>query len=130
MSITNIYTDGSCLGNPGAGGWAYCIINENGEICISGSEHDTTNNRMEMMAVIEALKSVNTIDCIIHTDSQLVMKCAKNVWKRKKNLDLWSQYNTVSRGKNIDWIWIKAHNGDKYNEMVDNEARKQAMMIK
>jgi ribonuclease HI len=127
--ITHIYTDGSCIGNPGPGGWAFCIIRPGDtEWCLSVSDSNplTTNNRMEMMAVIRALEYIKETLCTIFTDSKLVMNCAQNIWKRKANKDLWNRYDTASKEKKINWVWIKAHNGNKYNEIVDKMALQEA----
>lgn len=121
-----IYTDGSCIPNPGPGGWAFIIIDENlTEWHGSGNDKSSTNNRMEMMAVIEALKFIQKKRCIIHTDSQYVINCATGKWKRNKNLDLWKKYDKVSLDIKIEWIWVKGHSGDKYNELVDYLAKKE-----
>ena len=126
-----IYTDGSCLLNPGPGGWCACILypDDDREWIIVGGDKETTNNRMELTAVIEALEFVEN-GCTIYTDSQLTIKCAKGEWKRKLNRDLWEKFNKASNGKTIEWNWIKAHNGNKYNEIVDKLANKEAKRIK
>lgn len=126
MSV--IYTDGSCVKN-NAGGWAFCFVDADADWYLSDGVENTTNNRMELMAVIEAIKFVSSKDCIIYTDSQLVKNCAEGVWKRKCNMDLWSLYDIVSMGKNIKYIWVKAHNGDFYNEKVDKLANMEAKKI-
>ena len=128
----NAYTDGSCLKNPGEGGWATVILNNNEvEYLVYGGEDFTSNNRMELKAVIETLKLHNTTDLItIHTDSMYVIKCANGEFKRKKNIDLWEEYDKVSYNKNIKYIWVKGHNGNKFNEIVDDIARSKAMIIK
>ena len=126
-----IYTDGSCLTNPGPGGWCGCILypDEDREWIIVGGEEETTNNRMELTAVIEALGFVGK-ECIIYTDSQWTLKCSKGEWKRKVNLDLWKKFDEVSKDKIIEWNWVKAHNGDEYNELVDKLAREEAKNMK
>jgi ribonuclease HI len=87
----------------------------------------TTNNKMELTAVIEALKMYSqNINFHIFSDSLYVINCAQGKWKRKANLDFWGEYDKVSRGKNIIFEWVKGHNGDKYNEMVDKLAKKGA----
>jgi ribonuclease HI len=127
--MNRIYTDGSCIGNPGKGGWAFIFINkDNDEIHISDYDLNTTNNRMETKAVIEGLKFLSEKEsCIIYSDSQLVINCATNKWKRKSNLDLWKEYDKASYNKNIEFVWVKGHSGNEYNELVDkmafNEAR-------
>lgn len=129
--ITDIYTDGSCLENPGgASGWAFGVLENGKEWFMSGGEQSSTNNRMELLAVIEALKFVQGNEYNIYTDSNLTLKCAKNEWKRKANTDLWSIFDKVSHGKKLNWFWVKAHNGNKYNEIVDQMAKNEAKIIK
>ena len=138
--MIEIYTDGSCLENPGNGGWA-AIINDNGNIKkISGSEKNTTNNRMELSATINALKNIITKEEIhIFTDSQYVKlgitewinKWVKNDWQTAKkedvkNKDLWIDLYKLNKSLNVKWNWIKAHAGDPLNEEVDSLAKKAA----
>ena len=140
--MITIYTDGSCLKNPGNGGWA-AIICTNDEIKkISGSEKDTTNNRMELLATINALKEVNSEDLIeIYTDSKYVKNgitdwihsWIKNNWKTSnkedvKNKDLWVQLHELSNNSKIKWNWVKAHAGNPLNEEVDLLAKKAASL--
>ena len=135
--MIKIYTDGSCLSNPGNGGWA-AIININGEIKkISGNEKNTTNNRMELMAPINALKNINSKDPIeIFTDSKYVKNgitewintWVLNNWKTSKkenvkNKDLWLELHKLNQSLNIKWNWVKAHAGDTLNEEVDMLAK-------
>tara|TARA_B100001250_G_C19653424_1_gene723747 strand:+ start:508 stop:933 length:426 start_codon:yes stop_codon:yes gene_type:complete len=135
-----IYTDGSCLTNPGNGGWA-AIINENNEIKkISGNEKNTTNNRMELLAPINALKTIKPGSVIkIYTDSQYVKngitdwinKWLSNNWKTSKkenvkNKDLWIELYNLNNSLNIQWNWVKAHDGNALNEEVDLLAKKAA----
>ena len=138
--MIEIYTDGSCLENPGNGGWA-AIININGNITkISGSEKNTTNNRMELMAPINALKDLKSQEEInIFTDSQYVKlgitewinSWVKNNWQTSKkeevkNKDLWTELYRLNNSLNVKWNWIKAHAGDPLNEEVDSLAKKAA----
>ena len=138
--MIKIYTDGSCLKNPGNGGWA-AIININGKIKkISGNEKNTTNNRMELMATINALKEMSTRDLIeIFTDSKYVKNgitewvntWISNNWKTSKkedvkNKDLWIELYKLNQSLNIKWNWVKAHAGDPLNEEVDMLAKKAA----
>ena len=138
--MIKIYTDGSCLSNPGNGGWA-AIINIDGEIKkISGNEKNTTNNRMELMAPINALKNINSKDPIeIFTDSKYVKNgitewintWVLNNWKTSKkenvkNKDLWLELHKLNQSLNIKWNWVKAHTGDPLNEEVDMLAKKAA----
>jgi ribonuclease HI len=129
--IQVIYTDGSCMPNPGPGGWGFVVLpfdsNDPNEWHVSGGNDQTTNNRMELTAVIEALDFVkNKNSYRIYSDSMYVIKCAQGIWARKKNIDLWRTYEKVSKNKKIEWVWVKAHNGDKYNEIVDKLAKKEA----
>jgi ribonuclease HI len=129
--IPIIFTDGSCLKNPkGPGGWAFTLIENGRQWTLSGGESSTTNNRMELMAVIEALDFAQGNEYIIHTDSELTMKCATGVYKRKANKDLWDEYDRALGSKKINWVWVKAHNGNPLNEYVDRLARKEAEMLK
>ncbi len=137
---TIIYTDGSCIGNPGPGGWAFNVILDNQEYDVSGGEKDdTTNNRMELTAVIEALTFVpENLDLKIYSDSMYVIngitKWMKN-WKRKnfmqvKNTDLWKRLDKLSENRKISWNYVKAHNGDLKNELVDKLAKSEALKYK
>ena len=140
--MIKIYTDGSCLKNPGNGGWAAIIRTDNEVKKISGSEKDTTNNRMELMATINALKEVNSNDLIeIYTDSKYVKNgitdwihnWIKNNWKTSnkedvKNKDLWVQLHELSNNSKIKWNWVKAHAGNPLNEEVDLLAKKAASL--
>jgi ribonuclease HI len=132
-----IYTDGACSGNPGPGGWGAVILNEEkNEINISGKELSTTNNRMELTAPIMALRKVKKASKItIYTDSTYlkngittwIKNWEKNGWMSKnkkpvKNKDLWVTLNKLSKEQVIDWKWIKAHVGNKYNETADKLA--------
>ena len=138
--MIKIYTDGSCLKNPGNGGWA-AIINDNGDIKrVSGSEKNTTNNRMELLAPINALKEIDSNKEIeIYTDSQYVKlgitewinTWLKNSWKTSKkedvkNKDLWLELYNLNRSLKIKWNWVKAHAGNPFNEEVDLLAKKAA----
>ena len=129
--MIEIYTDGSCLKNPnGPGGWAVCILEDNLEYYLSGNNSSTTNNRMELTAIIEGISCVKEkIECKIYTDSQLCINCATGKWKRKANLDLWNEYDKVSKNKNIKYEWVKGHAGNKYNEIVDKIALEEAKKI-
>ena len=131
-----IYTDGACSGNPGKGGWAAVIINETNEKIISGSENLTTNNRMELTAVIKALELTVTNNITVFTDSKYVKNgiedwinnWKKNGWKTAskgpvKNKDLWEVLDQLKENKNIKWEWVKGHSNDKYNNLVDEKAR-------
>lgn len=117
-----IYTDGSCSPNPGRGGWGFITLGERIWEVNGGSAH-TTNNQMELTAVIEALKFSTSKKLKIFSDSQYVINCAKGNWRRKKNRELWDMFDHASAGRSIAWEWVKAHNGDIYNERVDALAK-------
>lgn len=132
-----IYTDGACSGNPGKGGWAAVIIEDKNEKTISGSEPLTTNNRMELSAVINALKEVGSAELDIYTDSKYVKNGIEswiknwkiNGWMTAakqpvKNKDLWIELDTLVSEKAIGWKWVKGHSNDHYNTIVDEAARK------
>lgn len=141
-----IYTDGSCLGNPGVGGWAFLILRDDGIISQFGSNIYTTNNIMEMTAVLEGMKYMieNNFDTAsIHTDSNYVKqgitlwskKWIVNNWKSStgkpiKNIELWKNIINLNNQLNISWKWVKAHDIDKYNNMVDNIANNAAKQLK
>ena len=140
--MVKIYTDGSCIGNPGKGGWAAIILENKKQKIISGSESYTTNNRMELIAVIKSLKSVKEKEISIITDSQYVkngiegwiFKWKKNGWmtaekKPVKNNDLWLMLEKLSKNKKIKWEWVKGHSSDKFNNKVDEIARNEANNI-
>ncbi len=131
-----IYTDGACSGNPGKGGWAAIILDGKNQLNISGGESKTTNNRMELMAPIMALKKIkNKSEIIIYTDSRYVKdgitgwikKWKINDWKGSnkkpvKNKDLWIKLDNCCKKHNINWKWIKAHSGNKFNDLADELA--------
>ena len=122
-----IYTDGSCLSNPGPGGWAAIILDGASKIILKGREKSTTNNRMEMMAVISGLESVSNDDNVtIYSDSKYVINSITLGWKRKANLDLWKLLDQQLIGKNVEWKWVKGHSGDKYNDEADQIAFSEA----
>ena len=136
--IVEIYTDGACSGNPGPGGWGVVLRYGEKERHLFGGEADTTNNRMELMAAIEGLKTL-TRPCQVRltTDSQYVRKGITEWlagWKRKnwmtaskkpvKNVDLWKRLDTESSRHQVEWCWVKGHSGHPDNEMADELARK------
>ena len=133
MSKVNIYTDGACKGNPGPGGWgAWLIAGENSkELC--GGEPVTTNNRMELMAVIRALQALKrACNVKVYTDSVYVQKGMTEwieSWKKRgwrtadkkpvKNDDLWQELDAIAQQHQIEWLWVKGHAGDAGNERAD-----------
>jgi ribonuclease HI len=133
MTIIDIYTDGACKGNPGPGGWGAFLKSGDHEKDIFGGESQTTNNRMELMAVIEALKTLKNRSRIrLFIDSQYV-KNGINIWisnwkkngwrtsnkKAVKNVDLWMQLDELVPNHEIEWIWVKGHAGNFGNERAD-----------
>ena len=138
--MIKIYTDGSCLGNPGNGGWAAIIIDNNKKIQIKGSKKDTTNNQMELLAPIKALKKIPKGSNVqIFTDSKYVKSgitewihnWKKNGWKTAnkqpvKNKDLWTELDLLTNEFKIKWIWVKGHSTDSLNNEVDLIAREAA----
>ena len=138
--MIKIYTDGSCIENPGNGGWAAIMLINNEKKAISGFKKNTTNNQMELMAAIEALKKIPIGEEVqIYTDSKYVKmgitewikKWSQNNWKtsskkKVKNLELWKELSSISKKHKIKWLWIKGHAGDPINEEVDALAKKAA----
>ena len=134
-----IYTDGACSGNPGPGGWGAVIFdNNNKQKNISGSEENTTNNRMELSAAIMALEEVNmNSEITIYTDStyvkngitEWVLKWKENGWKNSnkepvKNKDLWEKLDNLCKQNIVNWKWVKGHASNKYNNLADELATK------
>ena len=131
-----IYSDGACKGNPGAGGWGALLVADGHRKEICGGEANTTNNRMEMTAVIRALESLKRPSTVeVHTDSQYVQKGVSEWmagWKRRnwrtadgkpvKNQDLWLQLDALSQLHRIEWKWVRGHNGHPENERADELA--------
>ena len=140
MNHINIWTDGSCLTNPGPGGWAYLTNVNNQIIECSGYNLQTTNNRMELQAAIESLKSLTEgFKVTLFTDSQYVQKgitswiykWQKNSWKLSNgnpviNIDLWQELFDTARLHQINWEWVKAHHTNEMNNRVDLLARHAA----
>lgn len=128
-----IYSDGACKGNPGAGGWGALLVTNGHRKEICGGEANTTNNRMEMTAVIRALESLKRPSTVeVHTDSQYVQKGVSEWmagWKRRnwrtadgkpvKNQDLWLQLDALSQLHVIQWKWVRGHAGHPENERAD-----------
>ena len=142
--MLKIWTDGSCLGNPGPGGWAFVATDGKNTAERSGGEQNTTNNRMELMAVIRALTAAHRHSQVeIHTDSQYVKNgmqswiknWRKNNWKTAdkkpvKNQDLWQKLDELANDIKIHWVWVRGHNGEEFNERCDELARGAAEKLK
>ena len=138
--MIKIYTDGSCIGNPGPGGWAVIILDNKNKKIISGKKNNTTNNQMELLAPIKALSNFNKKKSfIIFTDSIYVKEgitkwienWKKNSWKTYgkkpvKNQKLWKKLDELVKFHDVKWEWIKGHSTNIYNNLVDGLARKAA----
>ena len=122
-----IHTDGACKGNPGPGGWGTVIEQNGSQQKLSGSEPQTTNNRMEMTAVIKGLEAVDpSAKVLISSDSTYVINTMTKGWKRKANHDLWDQLDRLVKNRDISWRWVRGHSGDRGNELADALATKEA----
>ena len=138
--MIKVYTDGSCIGNPGNGGWAFVVINEKDISYRAGFERNTTNNQMELMAAIKAIEFLGKYNDInLNTDSNYVrqgitnwiLNWKRNNWKTStkkavKNRELWERLDNLNVSKNIIWSWVRAHNVDEFNNQVDQLARQAA----
>ena len=138
--MIKVYTDGSCIGNPGNGGWAFVVINEKDISYRAGFERNTTNNQMELMAAIKAIEFLDKYNDInLNTDSNYVrqgitnwiLNWKRNNWKTStkkavKNRELWERLDKLNLSKNIIWSWVRAHNVDEFNNQVDQLARQAA----
>ncbi|MBI5937249.1 MAG: ribonuclease HI [Betaproteobacteria bacterium] len=132
-TVVDLYTDGACKGNPGPGGWGALLRFGDREKELFGGEADTTNNRMELTAVIEGLRSLKRACKVrVHTDSQYVQKGISEWlanWRRRgwrtsegkpvKNQDLWQALDELARGHEVEWHWVKGHAGHIENERAD-----------
>ena len=128
--MINIYTDGSCDGNPGKGGWAAIITNDDKRTVVSGNEAHTTNNRMELTAVIKGLEaSPKGFEVTVFSDSQYVVNTMNRNWKRKANNDLWEQLDMLGTTRNVKWKWIKGHSGHPENEEANRIAGLQSGVV-
>lgn len=141
MFSVDIYTDGSCLGNPGVGGWGAILVCNGVEKTLSGGEAQTTNNRMELTAVIEALKALKKpCKVTLTTDSKYVCDGLSKGWAKswrakgwKKsdnkpalNPELWEELLTLTEGHEMTYVWVKGHAGHPYNERCDDMAQAKA----
>lgn len=136
--IVTIYTDGACKGNPGPGGWGVSMRYKDKAKEFCGGEPETTNNRMELMAAIQALECLNRTCAVkLHTDSKYVLQgitewmvnWKKRGWKTAankpvKNEDLWRRLDQAIQRHSIEWVWVKGHSGDAGNETADSLANK------
>ena len=145
MKKVEIYTDGACSGNPGAGGWGTILVYNGHEKELSGGEANTTNNRMEMMAVIDGLKALKEpCEVVLTSDSQYVCNAItkgwakswqKNNWIKRdktqaKNADLWEEMLKLLAVHKVNIVWVRGHNGHPYNERCDKLAVEQSQKYK
>src|SRR5689334_2482632 len=123
------YADGSCLGNPGPGGWGVVLVGDDGsQLDFSGAVASTTNNRMEITAAIEALRRLPPgIEVTIRTDSQYLVKTMTLGWKRRENLDPWQILDAEVVRRKVSWEWVRGHAGEVLNERADELARNAAL---
>jgi ribonuclease HI len=138
MDKVEIYSDGACKGNPGRGGWGALLVAGGKEKEIFGGEPNTTNNRMELMAVIQALNALKRpCEVVVHTDSQYVQKGISewiHGWKARgwktsskepvKNADLWQALDAAQQQHQVEWRWVRGHNGHAGNERADQLANR------
>lgn len=141
LTVVTLTTDGSCLGNPGPGGWAALLRYKAVEKILMGGDAKTTNNRMELTAVLEGLKAIKRrCNVLIVTDSKYVMDAFEKGWLEKwiendwqtsgrqpvKNRDLWEELADLVARHEVTWEWVKGHQGHPDNEIVDEAARQSA----
>jgi ribonuclease HI len=119
-----VYADGSCLGNPGPGGWGVVVRDPDGRVTeLNGYDPSTTNNRMELMAAIEGLRATEPgADVILRTDSQYVVKSMTLNWKRNKNQDLWALLDAEAKARPVRFEWVRGHDIDPINNRADELA--------
>lgn len=148
LSKVELFTDGACIGNPGPGGWAallqYKSQSQEAEKLIAGSEKHTTNNKMELQAVIEGLKSLKKRAQVdVYTDSQYIVNAFKQGWLDRwqnggwktaarepvKNKEQWLELLELAEFHLIHWFWVKGHAGHEQNERVDAAARAEALLV-
>ncbi len=144
MKKVQVYTDGSCLGNPGPGGWAAILVYGKRERELVGAEANTTNNRMELMAAVEGLKALKEpCDVTLYSDSQYMINAFRQNWIGKwqrtgwvtsskepvKNADLWETLIEAAGRHKVEWVHVYGHSGHSYNERCDQLARAAATSL-
>ncbi len=122
--LITIYTDGSCLTNPGPGGWGAVVLREQAEpLRLSGHEPDSTNNRMELTAAIKGLEAVTAGTSVaLYSDSSYLVNTMTRNWKRRVNHDLWDRLDSLAQAREVVWHWVRGHAGDRWNEEADRLA--------
>ncbi len=132
MKQITIYTDGSSKGNPGPGGWAAIVLMDKEKQVLSGNEQKTTNNRMELLAIVRAFEWISEnvdardIPVSVNSDSNLIIQTMNEGWKTKKNIDLWEALGKAIEGWDIEWKWVKGHSTNKLNNECDRIAQEEA----
>ena len=125
--MIDVYTDGACSGNPGRGGWAAVIVDGGGKRSLHGSEERTTNNRMEMLAVIKGLEAVpESASVTVNSDSEYVINTMTRNWRRNANKDLWARLDAAAAARRVRWNKVPAHSGVALNEEADGLAAREA----
>ena len=125
--MIDVYTDGACSGNPGRGGWAAVIVDGGGKRSLHGSEERTTNNRMEMLAVIKGLEAVpESASVTVNSDSEYVINTMTRNWRRNANKDLWARLDAAAAARKVRWNKVPAHSGVALNEEADAMAAREA----
>ena len=125
--MIEIYTDGSCMVNPGPGGWAAIVLENGTRRTVQGRDKQTTNNRMEMLAVVKGLESVpESAEVTVFSDSQYVVNTMTRNWKRNANRDLWARLDTETAKRTVKWEWVRGHAGHPLNEEADSVANSEA----
>jgi cyclic pyranopterin phosphate synthase len=126
--MIEIYTDGSCLANPGGpGGWAAIVVENGSARELVGGDPSTTNNRMEMLAVVNGLRaSPDSATVTVFSDSEYVVNTMTRSWKRRKNQDIWEMLDTEVARRQVRWEWVRGHSGHPLNEQADRLAREEA----
>jgi len=126
--MITIHTDGACIGNPGPGGWAAIVLQDGTKRSLHGQEDRTTNNRMEMLAVVKGLEAVpESAHVMVFSDSQYVINTMTRSWKRNKNKDLWARLDEEVAKRRVEWQWVRGHSGDPLNEEADALAHNEAV---
>ena len=124
--MIEIYTDGACSGNPGLGGWAAIVVEDGSKRMLHGRQENTTNNRMELLAVIKGVKSVpESSEVTVFSDSQYVVNTMTRNWKRNANNDLWAKLDAEVGKRRVNWQWVRGHAGNLLNEEADALANQE-----
>ena len=127
--MIEIHTDGACSGNPGPGGWAAIVVEDGSRRTFHGSQERTTNNRMEILAVIKGLEAVpESAEVTVFSDSQYVVNTMTRKWKRNANKDLWARIDAEASKRRVTWQWVRGHAGDPLNEEADALATRAVKM--